>query len=249
MAAISSISPASRSGTAAAAAGASVRQRLLTATARLIYRDGITATGVESIAAAASVAKMSLYRHFPGGKDELVAAALAKRSRDVVGRLLADARRLASASDPHGADQPGPVATILAVFDVVDRQTQQPHWRGCPFLNAAAELPQEHPGRAVVLAHKRDLNEHLAGLVRDAGLDPAEHLASILVLLLDGALAASALTPEEHPAALARGVAAGLLGGPHNHSAPASPELATVVATTASRGPENLPGPVAPRRA
>ncbi len=184
-----------------------VRQRLLAATARLVYQHGIAATGVETIAAAAGVAKMSLYRHFPGGKDELVAAALARRSHDVIERWVDDARRLASTAGEH----PDPIATLLAVFDVVDQQTQHPGWRGCPFLNAAAELPPQHPGRVVVLAHKHALNEVLTGLVRDAGIGQADHLGRTLVLLLDGALAASALTPEQHPAALARTVAALLL--------------------------------------
>jgi len=186
-----------------------VRRRLLTATARLIYRDGITATGVEGIAAAAGVAKMSLYRHFPGGKDELVAAALAQRRHDVVGRLVEQARRLASDGDPDGPADP--VATVLAVFDVVDTQAQDPHWRGCPFLNAAAELPQDHPGRAVVLAHRHDLHAQFTGLLREAALDDPARRASTLLLLLDGALAGSALTPEQRPALLAREVAAGLL--------------------------------------
>ena len=185
-----------------------VRQRLLAATARLVYQHGIAATGVEGIAAAAGVAKMSLYRHFPGGKDELVAAALARRSHDVIERWVDDARRLASAAGEH----PDPIATLLAVFDVVDQQTQHPGWRGCPFLNAAAELPPQHPGRVVVLAHKRALNEVLTGLIRDAGIGRADHLGRTLVLLLDGALAASALTPEQHPAALARTIAVQLLG-------------------------------------
>lgn len=182
-----------------------VRSRLLAATARLIYRDGITATGVEGIAAAAGVAKMSLYRHFPGGKDELVAAALARRRQDVVGRLVEDARRLARDG--------GPVATLLAVFDVVDAQTREPHWRGCPFLNAAAELPAEHPGRAVVLAHRRDLHDHFTHLLQEAAFDDPQRLADTLLLLLDGALAAGALTPERRPALLAREVAATLLTG------------------------------------
>jgi hypothetical protein len=130
------------------------------------------------------------------------------------GLPLAEARRLASTADPHAAE-PDPVAILLAVFDVVDQQTQHPHWRGCPFLNAAAELPPGHPGRAVVLAHKQDLHDQFAGLVRAAGLEPAERFARTLVLLLDGALAASALTPEQHPAAHARTVAAELLGAAH----------------------------------
>jgi AcrR family transcriptional regulator len=188
-----------------------VRSRLLAATARLIYRDGITATGVEGIAAAAGVAKMSLYRHFPGGKDELVAAALARRRQDVVGRLVEDARRLAGGDHPDG--RPDPVATVLAVFDVVDAQTRDPHWRGCPFLNAAAELPPEHPGRAVVLAHRRDLHDRFTRLLQEAAVGDPAGLAGTLLLLLDGALAGGALTPDQRPALLAREVAATLLTG------------------------------------
>lgn len=190
---------------------APVRRRLLSATARLIYRDGITATGVEGIAAAAGVAKMSLYRHFPGGKDDLVAAALAQRRHDVVGRLVEEARRLALGGAGGAGTRSDPVATVLAVFDVVDGQTRDPHWRGCPFLNAAAELPPAHPARAVVLAHRHDLHGQFTDLLREAGLEDPGRLASTLLLLLDGALAGSALTPEQRPALLAREVAARLL--------------------------------------
>ena len=185
-----------------------VRQRLLRATSRLVYQHGIAATGVEAIAAAAGVAKMSLYRHFPGGKDELVAAALADRGDRTVRHLLAAARAGAAA-----AGEPGAVALVAALFDVVDAGAQRPGWRGCPFLNAAAELPAEHPGRAVVLAHKEQLLAHLTDLVREAGADPdqAESTARSLALLLDGALAASGLAPHRHPALLARSLALDLL--------------------------------------
>lgn len=182
-----------------------VRRRLLRATSRLVYRDGIAATGIGAILDAAGVARMSLYRHFPGGKDELVAAALADRSARTVEHLLDAARAVA-----RGA---GPVETVLAVFDVVDAAAQRPGYRGCPFLNAAAELPADHPGRAVVLAHKRRMRDRVTELLREAGAPAAEvdRLAGTLLLLLDGALAASGLTPHEHPALLARSVAADLL--------------------------------------
>ncbi len=182
-----------------------VRRRLLRATSRLVYRDGIAATGIGSILDAAGVARMSLYRHFPGGKDQLVAAALADRSARTVEHLLDSARAVA-----RGA---GPVETVLAVFDVVDAAAQRPGYRGCPFLNAAAELPADHPGRAVVLDHKRQMRARLTALLEQAGAPVADvdRIARTLLLLLDGALAAAGLTPHEHPALLARSVAADLL--------------------------------------
>ncbi|HST82760.1 MAG TPA: TetR/AcrR family transcriptional regulator [Kineosporiaceae bacterium] len=216
-----------------------VRQRLLRVTSRLVYRHGVSATGVASITAAAGVAKMSLYRHFPGGKDELVAAALADQSERAVTHLIGAARSTAAAranaaeatgpapagtppaggdpagGDPAGTDPAGtdPVAVVLAIFDVIDATTQRPGWHGCPFLNAAAELPEDHPGRAVVLAYKEQLRTHLTGLLREAGAtkEAADRLAKVLLLLYQGAMSAGGLTPAERPGLLARSVAADLL--------------------------------------
>lgn len=197
-----------------------VRQRLLRVTSRLVYRDGVSATGVASITAAAGVAKMSLYRHFPGGKDELVAAALADQSARTVEHLIGTARSRATASaadragGPRGADGPGnPLAVVLALFDVIDASTQSPGWRGCPFLNAAAELPDGHPGRAVVLAYKEHLQIHVTGLLREAGAGPeaADRMSRVLLLLYQGAMSAGGLTPQERPGLLARTVASDLL--------------------------------------
>ena len=188
-----------------------VRQRLLRVTSRLVYRHGVNATGVALITSAAGVAKMSLYRHFPGGKDELVAAALADQSERAVRHLIGTARSTAAAA--QGPADDGPLAVVLAIFDVIDATTQRPGWHGCPFLNAAAELPDEHPGRAVVLAYKEQLRAHLTGLLREAGAtrETADRLANVLLLLYQGAMSAGGLTPAERPGLLARSVAADLL--------------------------------------
>jgi AcrR family transcriptional regulator len=184
-----------------------VRQRLLRVTSRLVYRNGVSATGVAAITAAAGVAKMSLYRHFPGGKDELVAAALSDQSERAVQVLIASARSMAA------ADARGPVEVILAIFDVIDATTQRPGWRGCPILNAAAELPEGHAGRAVVVAYKERLRLELVGLLREGGADAAtaDRLALVLLLLYQGAMSAGGLAPQERPGLLARSVAAQLL--------------------------------------
>src|SRR5258708_11881000 len=60
------------------AKGPSARERLLTASDELFYRDGIHSTGIDAVIAKAGVAKGSLYYIF-GGKDELVAAYLRGR--------------------------------------------------------------------------------------------------------------------------------------------------------------------------
>lgn len=54
------------------------RDKLIDAARRCFYRQGITATGVEAIAAEAGVTNRTLYNHF-AGKEDLVVAYLQQR--------------------------------------------------------------------------------------------------------------------------------------------------------------------------
>ena len=51
------------------------RERLFQTAADLFYRHGYRATGVDTIAAASGIGKMTLYRHYPS-KDDLIVAYL-----------------------------------------------------------------------------------------------------------------------------------------------------------------------------
>jgi len=52
------------------------RDRLISATGRLLRRQGYAATGLNQVVAEADAPKGSMYFHFPGGKEELAAAAV-----------------------------------------------------------------------------------------------------------------------------------------------------------------------------
>jgi AcrR family transcriptional regulator len=52
------------------------RERIIDASAELLRRQGYAATGVKQIVAAAKAPFGSIYHHFPGGKEELGAAAI-----------------------------------------------------------------------------------------------------------------------------------------------------------------------------
>ena len=52
------------------------RDRLVQVSAALLQRQGLTGTGIKQILAEARAPYSSLYHHFPGGKDELAAAAI-----------------------------------------------------------------------------------------------------------------------------------------------------------------------------
>lgn len=151
-------------------------QRILEVASDLFYRHGIHAVGVDTIAAESGITKRTLYDRF-GSKDNLVAVYLKARHAAWWGRLE---QRLAEAAAPR----------TLAVFDAY-AQDPLPSDRGCAFLNAAGELPPDHPAQPVIRAHKRAVRALLADLVREdrPGLVEPDGTADELFLLLEGSVA------------------------------------------------------------
>lgn len=179
------------------------RDRLLQAASEEFYASGVTGTGIDTIIATAGVAKKSLYNNFDS-KDALVAAYLEERHREWLALFEA---RLAKAATP--------AERVLAVFDAYADHVHFDYrdgWRGCGLLNAAAELPVGHPGRAAVRAHKDEveglLREHLAEIT-----ETPDALAAHLSLLLEGSMAKSGLEGTDAWVQTARGLAEALLRG------------------------------------
>ena len=179
--------------------GRGARRRILSAARHLFHQHGINATGVAELCAAAHVSKRTLYQHF-AGKDELVAAYL----RDV-------------AEDPEyppesvlAREDLAPRARLLEIFTALASGGHP--MRGCPFVNAAAELPDPvHPGHHFAAAHKRRFAERLAGLAREAGARDADRVGRRVALLYDGAAAQIVVHDSAEPAAQAQALAAALL--------------------------------------
>ena len=121
------------------------RTRILDAASEAFYRQGIAAVGVDAIVADAGVAKSTLYRHFPS-KDDLVVAFLRRRDERWRAWLRSEVERLS----------PDPAGRPLAVFDALGGWFASEAFRGCAFINAAAEIADPtHPARAAVQEHKR----------------------------------------------------------------------------------------------
>jgi AcrR family transcriptional regulator len=181
------------------------RASLLEAAARLFYADGVSATGIDSITAAAGVAKKSLYNNF-ASKADLVAAYLAARHEEWLGLYRA---RVAVAATPQ--------ERVLAVFDAyIDHANlaYEHGFRGCGLLNAAAELPAAAPGRLAVRQHKEEVEglllKHVGELLpgqHEAAARVARHLA----FLLEGAMARAGLEGEDGCLQEARMIAAQML--------------------------------------
>jgi AcrR family transcriptional regulator len=165
----------------------SARDRLLTAAAECFYDHGVNGTGIDTITAAAGVAKMSLYNNF-ASKDDLVLAYLQARHEEW---LALYRRRLAAAGDAR--------QRVGAVFDAYVDHAEMAYghgFRGCGLLNAAAELPAGAPGRLLVRRHKEEVEALLATHLTELdGLPPVRvaDLAEQLSFLLEGAMARAGL--------------------------------------------------------
>jgi AcrR family transcriptional regulator len=176
-----------RNGSRPGPARGSARARLLAAAAECFYDHGVTGTGIDTITAAAGVAKMSLYNNF-AGKDELVLAYLTARHEEWLGLYR---RRLADARDAR--------ERIAAVFDAYVDHAEMAYrhgFRGCGLLNAAAELPAGAPGRQLVRRHKEQVEALLATHLAELQGLPTERIADLaeqLSFLLEGAMARAGL--------------------------------------------------------
>ncbi|MFI6374092.1 TetR/AcrR family transcriptional regulator [Streptomyces sp. NPDC050546] len=157
------------------------KDRLLRTASRLFYAEGIHAVGVERLISEAQVTRATFYRHFPS-KDDLVSAyltATAEGIRNAVG---------------NGRAGKSPREAVRAVMAVLGDATLEDGFRGCQFLNAAAEYPDRtHPVRAVIDDQRTWLFEVLRDLSADLDHPDPDHAARVLVLLHDGAFQAAEL--------------------------------------------------------
>ncbi len=168
----------------------SARERLLAACDELFYQNGVHSTGIDAVIEKAGVAKGSLYYIF-GGKDELVAAYLR-------GRLDAWRERVNAAQ--AGIDDPE--QKILAVFDAIADDVSRPDFRGCPFVNAAAEVPAGEAQELAIAEYRRWVRESFQALAADTGVADTESLADALIVLFFGALATAEVSSTARTAAM-----------------------------------------------
>ncbi len=69
------------------ARGAASRAAFVNTAARLMRRQGYAGTGLNEIVARSGAPRGSLYFHFPGGKEQLAATALAQAGADLRGAM------------------------------------------------------------------------------------------------------------------------------------------------------------------
>jgi AcrR family transcriptional regulator len=170
-----------------------MNERILETADRLFYLRGIRAVGVDTIAAEIGISKRTLYNHFPS-KDALISAYLARRFKQV------------PASDKPPAEQ------ILGTFDSLERRFSSKGFRGCPFVNAVAELGAEDLAvRKIAIAFKESRRVWFRDLLKQLKVANADDLATQLTLLVDGSIAQDLVRNDPSMARAAKAAARVLL--------------------------------------
>jgi AcrR family transcriptional regulator len=158
---------------------ASARERILATASELFYREGIRAIGVDTVVERSGVSKTSLYRLFES-KDALIAAFATEQDR--LFWTWWDRIEEQHADDPR--------ALLRALLSGIAERIERRAYRGCPFLNLAAEFPDpNHPGRVIGRDNKEKLRARLAGIVGRIGVDEPGRTAAQIALLINGAYA------------------------------------------------------------
>jgi AcrR family transcriptional regulator len=148
-----------------------MKDRILETADRLFYLQGIRAVGVDTIAAEIGISKRTLYNHFPS-KDALISAYLERRF-----------------VQPRASDK-APAEQILATFDSLERRFSARDFRGCPFVNAVAEMgAADRRVRKIAIAFKESRRLWFRDLLVRLGVAEPDALATQLALLVDGAIA------------------------------------------------------------
>jgi AcrR family transcriptional regulator len=192
------------------AARQAMKDRILENTDRLFYGQGIRAVGVDTIAAEIGISKRTLYNYFPS-KDALIVAYLTRRA---VPRSI--------------PDRP-PLEQILGVFDWLERWFASKAFRGCPFVNAVAEIGERaHPATRIAIDQKERRRVAFREILTRLGVADPDGLATQLAILVEGAMAAALVRDDPAMARAAKSAARVLLtaaGVPEGEESRPAPEI------------------------
>ncbi|SDL60777.1 transcriptional regulator, TetR family [Arthrobacter sp. ov407] len=198
------------------------REKILATAFRLFYAHGFRAAGIDTIIAESGVAKATFYKYFPA-KDDLILAYLERVDGIWTGQLHA-------AADAAGED---PAAQLVGLFDALTTACRRDGYRGCAFINAAAESVAGTRVHDRTVAHKQQVRAWIRDLSARAGARDPDQLARSLTLLLDGGLASGVLDGDPDAASAAKATAAQLV---------AASLINSPTGRSPGRGPEGNPG-------
>ena len=169
----------------------SMRDLLIDAATELFYAEGLRAVSVDKVIERAGTTKVTFYRQFKS-KDDLVVAHLELRARQE--------REGISGAIAAGKGDPDRIFQLIS--EALGTLACLQGFRGCPFINAAAEYPDpESSVRRAVDEHRAWCKETFRAIVEPLELEDADGVADDLMLIRDGAMVAGYLDDPKRVAA------------------------------------------------
>lgn len=107
----------------------SPRERIVQTAMGLFNREGVHATGIDTIIAESGVAKKTFYNHFES-KNKLIAEYFRRKDEIWFARLEKYA---------HAAEKP-PLERLLGLFDGLKEWFGEPDFYGCPFIRGLSDF-------------------------------------------------------------------------------------------------------------
>lgn len=153
------------------------KKKILETATELFYREGIRLVGVDRLINSSQVTKATFYKHYRAKENLVVAYVSGQHThvKDFVDNIVRD-----SAS---------PRAALEALIDHYVAELRQPGFRGCHFLNAAAEYPEaDHAIRQLVRDHRDWFSTAIQTLLGELGHPLPGDGADEFLLAYDGAM-------------------------------------------------------------
>lgn len=168
--------------------------RILDTANELFYAEGVHTVGVDRIIGESHVTKATFYKYYRS-KDALIVAYLQlrdKRARDFISAL--------------NVEYDTPEQCLRALIGAISDEIMSPDFRGCPFINAAAQFTDPtHPVRSAVTEHRDWYVASVENLFRGFGHPHPGDAADDFFLARDGAFGSAHLgDPVAAHAALLR---------------------------------------------
>ena len=180
------------------------RDRLIRTTSRLLRTQGYGATGLNQVMAEAEAPKGSMYFHFPGGKEELAAAAIDRFAARI-------SRGITEGLETHDS-----VADAMAAFfdHEIARVERTAFTEGCAVATVALDAAASHDVLAAATGDAfRSWTSQLAAALEAEGrsADDARRAAIMFLATFEGALVMAKAQRSIEPMVAVRDVVHDLL--------------------------------------
>ena len=164
-----------------------VRERLTSATAKLMQRHGVAGTGIAEILSTSGVTRRSIYLNFPGGKAELVAAATRSAGDEMSTTLRSY------------MEQDDPIEAFTRMWS--DGLVSTDFEGGCPIVAAASSRDESPEGASTAADVFAEWAQVLADRFRADGLNraAAQSLSTMVVASVEGAVILSRAARSTKP--------------------------------------------------